>query len=269
MKKIFTLILAIFFVGHSSLTFSQETEKSEAEELAKKLANPIASLISLPFQNNMEVGIGEFNGSRNTLNIQPVLPFNLSENLNLITRWIQPVIKQYNITGEGTSEFGLGDAMVSAFLSPINLNSKITWGAGSAFLIPVGTNDYLTTNKFGIGPTAVALYQSNGITFGGLINQIWSVAGDENSSDINQLFFQPFFAYNWKSGAGIGANFEITQNWEGNTTNVWFNPNISTVASLGKQKTQFLVGPRINLTAPDGHKADFGVRAQVVFLFPK
>lgn len=269
MKKTTASIIFLLVVGMTNLSFAQDDEQNAAEELAKKLANPIASLISLPFQNNTDLGIGEFNGSRNTLNIQPVIPFNLTENLNLITRWVQPVISQYNITGEGNTEFGLGDAVVSTFISPSNSKGGLTWGAGPVFLVPVGTNDFLTTKKFGIGPTAVALYQTNGMTIGGLVNQIWSVAGDEDRGAVNQLFFQPFFTYNWKSGAGIGGNFEITQNWEGSTTNVWFNPNISGLTSLGKQKTQFSIGPRFNLAAPDGQKADIGIRAVVVFLFPK
>jgi hypothetical protein len=265
MKK----ILIILLCGITTLVSAQEAEGSDAAELAKKLANPIASLISVPFQNNTDVGIGELNGTRNTLNIQPVVPISLTENLNLITRWVQPVISQYNVTGEGNNEFGLGDAVVSTFLSPSNSKGGLTWGAGPAFLVPTGTNTFLTTEKFGIGPTAVALYQTNGITIGGLINQIWSVAGDDNRSDVNQLFFQPFFVYNWKSGAGIGANLELTQNWEASTTTIWLNPTVTGLTNLGNLKTQFLFGPRINLAAPDGGKADFGIRAGVVFLFVK
>ncbi|WP_346859175.1 hypothetical protein [uncultured Draconibacterium sp.] len=269
MMKFVVAIIFVVLLGSIHFISAQEAEKSDAAELAKKLSNPIASLISVPFQNNTDVGIGELNGSRNTLNIQPVIPIRLSEKLNLIARWVQPVISQYNITGNGNHESGLGDAVVSAFLSPANSKGGLTWGAGPVFLLPDGTNDYLITKKFGIGPTAVALYQSKGITVGALINQIWSVAGDENRSDINQMFFQPFFAFNWKTGAGIGANFEITQNWEASTTNVWLNPTLSAVTSLGKQKSQFVVGPRLNLSAPDGTKSDLGVRAVVVFLFPK
>lgn len=269
MKKIILSFLVILFTGITSIISAQEAEGSDAAELAKKLSNPIASLISVPIQNNTDVGIGEFNGSRNTLNIQPVLPISLSPKLNLVARWVQPVISQFNITGDGNHESGLGDAVVSTFLSPAISKGGLTWGVGPVFLIPTGTNEYLTNKKFGIGPTAVVLYQTKGKTIGLLVNQIWSIAGDEDRGDVNQMFFQPFFVYNWKTGAGIGANLEITQNWQASATTVWFNPNISAVTSLGKQKTQFLIGPRINLAAPDGNKANFGVRGQVVFLFPK
>ena len=248
---------------------TEEINNNSAENLAKQLANPLASLISLPLQNNTDFGIGENNGARNTINIQPVIPVSLTKNLNLITRLVLPYINQYNISGSGNVESGFSDAVLSTFLSPTNTKNGITWGVGSAFLIPTGTNDFLTTDQFGIGPTAVFLYQKSGFTVGGLINQIWSINSDSNRNAVNSMFLQPFLIYNWKSGAGIGGNFEITQNWESSDTTVWFNPNISAVASLGKQKTQFAIGPRFNLAAPRGAKADMGIRAVVVFLFPK
>ncbi len=273
MKKCLLRALLCSIICFSQLVSAQETldeqPEESAAELAKKLANPIASLISMPFQNLTDFGIGPNNGTKNTLNIQPVLPFSLSDNINLIARFILPVISQYDITGQGNSEFGLGDAVFSTWLSPSQSKGGLTWGVGSAFLIPTGTDDFLSSKKFGIGPTAIALYQANGITVGGLFNQIWSVAGNEDRGDVSTLFFNPFFSYNWKSGAGIGAAMEITQNWVSNTTTVWFSPTISAVTSLGTQKTQFTIGPRFNLAAPDGGKADLGIKAQIVFLFPK
>ena len=272
MKKL-NLILLMSAICFSQMIYAQDAPEEKPQEsaadLAKKLANPISSLISLPFQNNTDIGIGPNNGTRNTLNIQPVLPITLNENLNLITRMILPVISQYNVTGAGNHESGLGDVVLSGFLSPSQSKNGLTWGAGPVFLIPTATDDYLASKKFGIGPTAVALYQTKGMTIGGLVNQIWSVAGNKDRGDVSSLFFQPFFNYNWKSGAGIGGNFEITQNWEANTTTVWFNPTISGVTSLGKQKTQLAIGPRFNLAAPSGTKADIGFRASIVFLFPK
>jgi len=261
MKNILVLFLALL----SHRLFAQD----DAAELAKKLANPIASLISVPFQNNSDYGIGDLKGSRNTMNFQPVIPIGVSKDLNLIVRCIVPIISQYNITGAGEKQGGLGDAVLSGFFSPTNTKNGITWGAGPVFLLPIGTNDYLTTKKFGVGPTAVALKQAGAITFGALANQIWSIAGSSDRPDVNQLFLQPFFTYNWKSGAGIGGVFELTQNWEASTTTLWFIPNVSGVTSLGKQKVQLVIGPRLNLAAPNGSKADWGWRAVVVFLFPK
>lgn len=256
------------FPGLFLIIFFSAKAQDDAATLAKKLANPIAALISVPFQNNTDYGIGEWQGTRNTLNFQPVIPIGISKNVNLITRVVLPFVTQYNITGNGEKQNGLSDAVVSAFFSPVNAE-KLTWGVGPALLIPTGTNKFLTTKKFGVGPTAVALKQVNGWTIGGLINQIWSIAGSDERPDVSQMFVQPFVVFNWKTGAGTGANMEWTQNWKAGTTTLWLNPTISAVTSLGKQKTQFIVGPRINLAAPDGAKADWGWRGVIIFLFPK
>ncbi len=243
--------------------------QQDASELAKKLANPIASLISFPFQNNSDFGIGTYKGVRNTLNIQPVVPFTLSPKINLITRLIVPVISQYNITATGESQSGVNDAVLSGFLGPSESKNGLTWGVGPVFLLPVGIVGF-SSNKFGIGPTAVALKQTgSGWTFGALANQIWSVVGNISGQGISQFFFQPFCTYNWKSGAGLGGNFEWNSNWISGGNLLWFNPLISGVTSCGTQKIQLAIGPRFNLVAPEGTQAEWGLRAVVLLLFPK
>lgn len=270
-KYQYAALLLLTFTSFSGILKAQETkeETGSAAELAKKLANPVASLISLPFQNNMDVGIGELNGSRNTLNIQPVIPIKLSTNINLIARVVLPVVSQYNIYSEGSQQSGLSDAVVSAFFSPAEAKNGLVWGIGPAFLVPTATDDLLGTKKFGVGPTALVLKQANGWTIGALMNQIWSVAGDEDRADVNQMFLQPFLNYNWKSGAGVGLNSEITQNWEGSTTTAYINSTVSGVTKLGAQIVSLAVGPRIQVAGPEGSKSDFGVRAAVTFVFPK
>src|SRR5450432_4819582 len=241
--------------------------ENQAAELAKKLANPIASLISVPFQNNTYYGMGAFKGTQNVLFVQPVVPFKINENLNLITRYIIPIVTQYNLTGEGQSQSGLGDATISAFLSPSKTKNGLTWGVGPVFLVPIATDSLLGSGKFGIGPTAVILKQANGFTYGALLNQIWSVAGQSDRPDVSQLFVQPFFTYNWKSGAGIGIVGSITQDWESKTTVSTITLPLSGITKFGKQIIQLAVGPQIPISGPN--KADFCWRAQLVLFFPK
>jgi hypothetical protein len=261
------LIFAVFLA--MGTVKAQEKPSESAADLAKKLSNPIASLISVPFQNNTDVGIGAYNGSRNTLNFQPVIPISLSPSLNVITRVVLPIITQQDITAPGAKETGLSDAVVSAFFSPAEAKNGVTWGVGPAILVPTATDKLLGTEKLGVGPTAVILKQVNGWTYGALVNQIWSVAGSNDRADVNQMFVQPFVSYNWKSGAGAGGNFEITQNWEGNATAVYFNPTITGITKLGAQMVQLAVGPRIPVSVPAGSRPDFGIRAVLNFVFPK
>lgn len=260
------LIPCVFF---SVAIVAQEKPAADAQDIAVKLNNPVASLISVPFQSNLDYGIGQYNGSKYTLNFQPVIPFALNPKVNLITRYIIPIIDQHDVTGEGQHESGLSDATISAFFSPSKSKNSWIWGAGPAFLVPTGTDHLLSTRKWGIGPTVLVLRQSKGITYGLLTNQLWSVAGDENRKDVNQLFLQPFFAFNWKTGAGVSMNSELTFDWENNTTIAFLNPMITGVTKLGKQPVSLGVGPRIPLAGPSQSKPDFGLRAVVTFVFPQ
>lgn len=263
-------ILVILFVVSCVHTkcIAQEDSKAgaSAQELADKLANPVASLISVPLQNNLIYGIGPYNGSKYTINVQPVIPFKLTENLNLITRYILPVVDQRDVTGENTRQFGLSDATVTAFLAP--KSKKIILGIGPAFLVPTATNKLLGTEKFGVGPSALVMHQGKGLSIGFIANQIWSVAGNEGRSDFNQFYTQIFLTHSFKTGATLGVTSEITQNWEGKTTLITISPNIGGITKLGGQTVQLAIMPLIPLAGPEGAKPDWGLRAVLAFVFP-
>ena len=264
-----TLLISILFTLCALAQDEPKPAADDAAAIAKKLANPIGALISVPFQNNTDIGIGDYNGSRNTLNFQPIIPFSLSAKYSLITRYIVPVIAQYDITGEGTQEVGLSDALVSGWISNAVVKNGFVWGVGAAFLIPTATDDYLGTKKLGVGPTIIVLQQKSGWTYGILMNQIWSVAGDADRAGVNQMYLQPFLTHNWKSGAGLTVNSETTLNWEAGTTNAFINIMAGGLTKFGNQLVQLQVGPRIHVVAPEGGMSAFGVRAAVIFVFPK
>ena len=157
-----------------------------AAELAKKLQNPVASLISVPFQSNFEWGGGPHSGAfKYTLNFQPVIPISISDDWNLISRTIVPFIAQHDLV-PGTSQGGIGDIAQSLFFSPKEPGpGGIIWGVGPVALLPTSTDEFLGAEKFGLGPTAVALKQDFGWTYGILANHLVSIGGTRRTSDVN------------------------------------------------------------------------------------
>ena len=239
-------------------------------DLARQLANPVASLISVPFQSNFDAGFGPDDGWRNTLNIQPVIPVAISENWNLISRTILPVIAQDDI-GRGTgSQSGLGDTVQSLFLSPAAVGeSGLIWGLGPVFLLPTATDELLGAEKWGAGPTAVVLKQTGSWTIGALANHIWSFAGDDDRSDVNATFLQPFVTYTTPGATSYTLMTESTYDWEADEASVPVAVVIGQVFSLGEQVMQLNVGVRYWVDAPDNGPEGFGARVALTLLFPK
>lgn len=239
-----------------------------ASDLAQQLSNPVASLISFPIQSNFDWGYGaDGDGFRYTANVQPVIPVSLGDDWNMISRTILPVISQHDVTGPGSSQFGLGDITQSLFFSPKQAKNGVVWALGPVFLIPTGTDRALGSGKWGAGPTGLLLKIDGQATYGVLANHIWSIAGKSDRGDISSSFLQPFFSYTTKSATTYSLNAEASYDWIGNHWMVPVNASVSHLFHVGKQPVSVGGGIKYYVESPTGGP-DWGLRLVVTFLFP-
>src|ERR1700675_1773405 len=247
--------------------------KASAGDLAKATQNPVASLVSVPLQNLTDLNIGSFGRDRNTvIQFQPVVPFQLSENWNLITRTIGALVYQPTISRPQQGTFGFGDLNPSFFLSPAK-PGKLIWGAGPTFLLPTASDDVLGTGKLSIGPAIVALVQPGKWTLGVLVNNLWSVAGPRGRLDVNSMTLQYFVNYNLKKGYYLTFAPIITANWNAPSGNAWLVPvggGIGRIMRLGFQPVNVSVQAYGNAKRPDNLPSPtWQLKFQIALLYPK
>ena len=248
-------------------------QENDAAALAKAAQNPIADMISLPFQNNTNFDVGPLEKTQDVLNIQPVLPFSLTEDWNLITRTIVPLISQPAFAPGQDREFGIGDIQLSAFFSPKKVSNGWVWGVGAVAQLDTATHDRLGQGAWGVGPTAVALHLGKTWVYGALINNVWSVAEESGRSNVNQMLVQPFINYNLPNSPGRYLTFApiITADWEADSDQRWVVPlglGIGQIMRFGKQPVNLQGSAYYNVETPD-NGASWQLRLQLQLLFPK
>jgi len=263
------LIFLVMFA--SVLATPARAQDDQAAELAKQLSNPVAALITVPVQYNYDEYGGLNDGARSSrLYFQPVVPFSLNEDWNLITRTIIPLVDQQDFPLPALNESGLGDITASQFFSPKKPTAGgWIWGVGPIEVLPTAGEDALGTGKWGLGPTFVVLKQSGPWTVGYLGAHIWSVAGDDDRADVNATTMQPFFSYTTKMHTTLGAYTEAVYDWEGEQWQVPLIVQAGQLFKIGSQIMQLAVAGKYWAASPDNGAEGWGVRVQLTFLFPK
>ncbi|QEW22903.1 hypothetical protein LA6_005137 [Marinibacterium anthonyi] len=269
MIKLFCPLTTVVVVSSSILLAASVRAQSTDSDLAKKLSNPVASLISVPFQFNWDDGIGpDGNGSRTTTNIQPVIPISLNARWNLISRTIVPLTYQDDVI-PGSSQSGLGDILQSFFLSPADPGpGGLIWGVGPVFLLPTG-KDGLTADQFAAGITGVALKQGGPWTFGVLANHLWDVDGGSGGTDISSSYVQPFVSYTTPTAWTFTVNSETTYDWVTDEASVPVNAVVTKLTQIGNQPISVGGGFRYWVDNPKNGPEGLGIRLIVTFLYPK
>ncbi len=240
-------------------------------DLARAAQNPVADMISLPFQNNYNTDVGGLNNNQNVLNIQPVIPFNLNDDWNLITRTIIPVVYQPSLFQGDDHDFGVGDIQFTAFFSPVKPVNGWIVGAGPAIRAPTAMDSRLGARKWSLGPSAVALRMEGPWVFGALIQNVWSVAGSGDNS-VNEFLIQPFVNYNMDDGWYLTSSPVITANWQADSSDDrWTVPvggGVGKIFRLGDQAMNAQIQAFYNVETP-GFGPEWTIRFQLQLLFPR
>jgi hypothetical protein len=259
--------------GTQVATEQTAASATNTDALRKATQNPVASLISVPVQNNSNFGVNPGYRTQDVLNIQPVVPVDFSSNWNLIIRWISPIVWQPLPNQPSTPEtgvYGFGDMQPTFFLVP-KKTGKLIWGGGPILQLPTATNKALGQGKLGIGPAVVLLTQPGPWTIGVLANNVWSVAGSGGRPVVNQFLMQYFVNYNLKKGWYLTTAPILTANWRASSGNTWtvpFGGGVGRIMKLGFQPVNLSATFYGNAVYP-AETSSWNMRLQIAFLFPK
>jgi hypothetical protein len=243
-----------------------------ATELAKQTQNPVADLISVPFQFNTYFETGPLGRTQNVLVIQPVIPIHLNEDWNFIARPIIPIIDSAPMFEGQDRNTGLGDIQFEGFFVPkAKVLGDWTLGIGPVMQFPTNTgpDGRYGNDNWAAGPALLLMQGKGHWVFGGLFTQLWSYAGSDD--EINESNFQPFVNYNLKDGWYLHSDPTFKYNWSADSSEAWTVPvggGLGKVVKIGKMPVNLRLASYYFAEAPRTG-SDWQLQFQVQLLFPE
>jgi hypothetical protein len=258
LKKIISLV--------SLLSLFNLQANEEDLKLAKESQNPIGNLISVPFEFNATPDNGPEGGDIYSLNVKPVYPVTLDEDLTLINRFTIPFAYQESLFPGQGSDQGLGNITYQGFFAPKN-DSGLLWGVGPAFYFPTYSNDRFGDDAWAAGLAAVVLAKPGNWLVGGLVQHLQDYAGDDTFS---QSLFQYFINYNFDDFY-LTSTPTMVYDWNADSDNDLTLPvggGIGKLFRFGKMPVDIKFQTFWNVERPED-TGEFTAQLLVKFLFPK
>jgi len=235
------------------------------QELAISVHNPLEDFVKVPVQSTTGFQLGSHNKVGDSWNIQPVVPFSLNPQWDLIAR---PSLTVTYLPSPH-EQSGLEDLQTSFFLTPAKEGTWI-WGAGPIFQFPTASSSGLGTGRWSAGPTAALLY-SEGPWFNGILAyQLMSYAGNRHRGSMNQTYIEPEISYSFESGWSVDCDPSITYDWTADAANAWTIPmgaDMGRAFKLDSRDLGLQVGAYDLLKRPDG-APQWILRVSLTLLFP-
>jgi hypothetical protein len=254
-----------------ALCHSPSAGAEDSPEIAKQAQNPIASVISVPFQNSATFGVGEYSRPQDSLLIEPVVPFRLTSDWNVITRTIIPVIAQPTLAPGVGNVDGLGDVQLSLYMSPVKAFHGLIWGLGPSFSFATATDRSLGTGKDSAGLSTALLTIQGPWLVGVLITDVASIGGQEDRKSVHQFLMQPFVDYNFSHGWYLASSPIMTANWKAAAGNKWTVPvggGGGRVVRIGHRAINAYVQAFDDVVRPH-QGGTWTLRLQMQLLFPR
>jgi hypothetical protein len=254
-----------------ALCHGASANAEDSAEVAKQAQNPIASVISIPFQNNTTFGVGEDSRVQDSLLIEPVIPFKLTSDWNLITRTIVPVTDQPTLAAGLGNVGGLGDVQLSLYMSPAKSFGGLIWGLGPSFSFATASDRSLGTGKDSAGLSTALLTIQGPWLVGVLITDVASIGGQDDRKSVHQFLMQPFVDYNFSHGWYLASSPVMTADWRAAPGNKWTVPvggGGGKIVRIGHMAINSYVQAFDDVVRPH-EGGTWTLRLQVQLLFPR